>query len=314
MSAPKVLITNAVPFDVTKPVEGLADIIMGPSERQLMPRTEVLNHAPQLSAVINQAELKVDEELLDAAPHLRIIANISIGINNLDLSLLRERGVVATNTPGFFSYPVAEHVIGGILCIMRRLLEGDHFVRQGQWTEFEPGRWDGMTLKEKTLGIIGYGSIGQNLHRMAECMGMQVICYDPVKTSPSGWTELDSLLATADVVSLHVPQMPSTEAMVDAAFIAKMKTGAILVNAARGKIMQEAEVIKALQKGKLGGAILDVFEFEPNVSREFFNMRNVLLTPHVAGGTRESRREARLMAFRNVAAVLKDEAPLTPVT
>lgn len=310
---PKVLITNTVPQNVTAPLQDLAEIIMGPSGGDLMPREAVIALAPELKAIINQAELKVDKEFLDAAPQLKIVANVSIGTDNLDLPLLRQRGIIATNAPGFFSYPVAEYVIGGLISVMRRLKETDTFVRSDTWNTFQPGRWDGWTLKGKTLGIIGYGTIGRHLRKLAEAFGMRVLYHSPNNSNEAGYTELNELLPMVDALSIHVPLNPSTGGMINKAFISRLKPGAILVNTARGGVMCEADVVDALISKQLGGAVLDVFENEPKVSAALKTLPNVMLSPHVAGGTKESREASRLCAIRNVAAVLKGEAAETPV-
>lgn len=311
---PTVLVTNQVPDEVTTPLNGIARLVMGPPVGRLMERASVLEQGASLNAIINQAELLVDSELLDACPNLRIVANISIGINNLDLDQLRARGIVATNTPGNFNLAVAEHVIGGILTITRRLLECDHYIRSGKWDGFHPGVWDGEGVNGKTLGILGYGSIGRHLHKLAVGLGMKVLHHNLSGKGEAGWVELDHLLGSSDVLSVHVPLTTATRGMINRDFIHRMRPGSILVNTARGGIMRERDVVQALMAGHLRGAVLDVFEHEPSVSPEFISMRNVLLTPHVAGGTIESRRNSRLLAFKNVAAVLSGQPALTPVT
>lgn len=305
MSKDIVLITNQVPDSVTEPVQGLAKVIMGGKGYSLMTRGELLQAAAECTAIINQAEVRVDEELLQAASRLKIVANISIGIDNLDIAALNKAKVWATNAPGYFAQPVAEYVLAGILMLSRRLVEMDAFVRSGEWSAFEPGRWDGYGLKGRILGIIGYGQIGKLLETQAKAFGMNILTYN----ANDGSEALDKLLTQSDCISVHVPLLTGTRGLIGEDAFAKMKEGVILANASRGGVVHEPAMITALQKGKLAGAVLDVFAEEPKVPEVLKKMPNVLLTPHVAGGTHQSRQQARLCAFRNVAAVLRGETP-----
>lgn len=313
MSLPKVLITNHVPENVTKPLQGIAEVIMGESHYDPISRKEVLEIAPQLSGIINQAELKVDEELLNCSPKLKIIANVSKGTDNFDKELMASKGVWATNTPGFFAHPVAEYVLAGMLMIARRLIAADQFVKKGMWETFQPGKWDGVSLSGKKLGILGYGDIGQKLGELAKCIGMKVMYHDVNYKTSSGYVSFEELLANADVLSIHVPLNKKTKYLINSNNITKIKKGAILVNSSRGEVVEESAIIEALESEHLEGAVLDVFESEPHVNSALLSNTNVLLTPHIAGGTHESRYEARYRAFQNVAEVLKGNDPINPV-
>lgn len=310
---PKVLITNTVPQSVIEPLRGLAEIIMGPDTGDLMARVEVLRLAPTLDAIINQAELKVDAELLDAAPKLMIVANVALGTDNLDLPLMAARGVWATNSPGTFVESTADCTFALLLAVARRIVEADGFVRSGQWKTFQPGRWDGMELNGKTLGIVGFGKIGRAVARRAEAFGLHVVFFDPMAGEDPRSRPLDALLAEADIVSLHVPLLPSTRHLMDADRFALMKPGSLFINMARGQTMDEASLVAALQNGRLRGAGLDVFENEPQVNPALLTMKNVVITPHIGGGTGESREATRRLCCENVAMVLKGNRPLTPV-
>lgn len=311
---PLVLITNAVPPDVLAPLAGVAEVILGPGGGDLMPRDEVLRLAPRLAGIINQAELRVDAELLDAAPRLKVVANVAIGVDNLDLPLLRARGIVATNVPEAFTESTADCTLGLMLAVARRLVEADSFVRAGQWRDFQPGRWDGSLLSGKTLGLVGYGRIGRAVERRALAFGLRVIHFDPRSDGSSpGYCPLEDLLAESDFVSLHVPLTPDTTRLFDAARIGQMKRGACLINIARGRVADENALVAALQSGHLAAAALDVFEGEPRVHPALLQMPQVILTPHLGGGTRESRAQARRLCAENVAAVLTGRPALTPV-
>jgi glyoxylate reductase len=312
---PKVLITNAVPERVLEPLNGLAAVIMGPDGGPLMPREEVLKLAPELTAIINQAELKVDAALLDHAPLLKIVANVAIGINNLDVKLMAERGIWATNVPDAFVDSTADCTLGLMLNLLRKLNTADRYVRSGQWVHdgFQPGVWDGVLLEKKTLGIIGYGRIGRAVAARARAFGMSIIYHDISETDTPEYRSLKDLLCEADIISLHIPLTLETHHLINAERLALVKRGAYIINMARGPVIHEGALVAALQNGTLAGAALDVFEHEPHVHHLLLEMDNVCLTPHIGGGTVESRFQARRLCAENVAAVLRGERPQTSV-
>jgi glyoxylate reductase len=288
---------------------------MAEQEGVLMARAEVLAAVGGAIAIVNQGELGVDAELLDYAPNLRIVANIARGFDNLDLAAMTARGVWATNVPDAFAAPTAEVALALMLMVMRRLGEADRYVQAGEWTRFDPGRWDGATLVGKTLGLIGFGKIGQAVANRARAFGMEIIYTQRhrVDDSDATWLPLDELLARADIVSLHMPATPETFHMINAETLGRMKPGAVLINTARGSVVDECALVEALRRGHLGGVGLDVAEHEPRVHPALLAQRNVVITPHLGGGTVESRREARSWAIANVAAVLAGNAPLSPL-
>jgi glyoxylate reductase len=302
---PKVLITNQIPSEVASPINGLATLQMGGSNHAPMSRQELFNSISDVTAIINQGEVRVDKELIEAAPQLKIVANVAIGTDNFDLDALTRRSVWATNAPGFFSPPVAEYAIAGMITVSRRLLEADAFVRTGEWSNFEPGRWDGCTLRDKTLGIVGFGQIGQALSALAKAFGMRVLSVD----KGDGRELLLPMLGESDFVSIHVPHTEETVHLFGRGEFQVMKPNAILVNASRGVVVDQQALTEALERKLIRGAVLDVFEFEPSVPESLRSMKNVLLTPHIAGGTVESRRSTRLCAFENVAAALRGDRP-----
>ena len=311
----KVLITNAVPADVLEPLAGLAEVIQGPAGGRLMAREDVLRLAGTLQGIINQAELIVDEELLDAAPRLKIVANVAIGLDNLDLDLMARRGVWATNVPDAFVESTADCAIALILSLLRRIHLADGYVRSGKWPGdgFQPGLWDGILLAGKTLGVVGYGRIGRAVARRAEAFGMRVIFHSRSPSEHDGYRCLDALMAEADVITLHTPLTAETRHLIDSRRLAQMKPSAFLVNMARGAVLHEQALVDALLDGRIAGAALDVFEFEPEVHPALLRLPNVCLTPHIGGGTRESRAQARRLCAENIAAVLQGKRPVTPV-
>lgn len=312
---PCVLITNRVPSDHLQPLPNFCTLIEGLGPYELMSRREVLAVGEKVDAIINQAELRVDAELLDAAPRLRVVANVATGIDNLDLDELTCRGIWATNVPDAFTESAADHTVGLLLAVARRIIEADAYVRSGRWARdgFQPSRWDGMELAGKTWGIIGYGKIGRAVQRRAVAFGMKTVFSDTSPADHPEYRELDDLLAMADIVSLHVPLTDKTRQLVDAAKIARMKPGAMLLNLSRGPVVDEGAMINALRSGHLAGAGLDVFANEPSIPTELTGLPNIVVTPHIGGGTIESRKRARSLCAENVALVLQGETPITPV-
>lgn len=309
----KVLITNAVPDDHIAPLMGVAEIIQGPAGGEIMSRAEVMELLPELDGIINQAELRVDEDLLGAARKLRIVANVSIGTDNLDAELMASRGVWATNVPDAFVDSAADCTIGLLLTLARRIHEADRYVRAGSWNSFQPGVWDGMELRGKTWGIVGYGKIGRAVAERARAFGVTVIANDPAIQTLPEYRPLETLLRQADIVSLHAPLLSATRGLLNEERLRLMKPGALLVNIARGPLVVEEALVRALEEGRLGGAALDVLEHEPQVHPSLTRMTNVVLTPHIGGGTRESRKRARTLCAENVARVITGEEPLTPI-
>lgn len=310
MSILKILVTGR-----TNPVwlSELAEIgelhLWEEKESFLMPRPRLLEIIKDFDAVINFAEVVADKEFVFQARKLKIISNVSIGYDNLNLPLLSIFGIWATNAPGFFNYPVAEYVLAGILAVKRKLLLADDFIRKGKWERFEPGRWDGTSLKFQVLGIVGMGSIGKELKKMAESIGITVVYSDRNQQEQEGALSFEDLIAVSDIISIHIPLNNSTHHLFNSDVIYRMKKGAILVNTSRGNIIDEKALINALETEHLSGAVLDVFSDEPNIPDKLKNMKNVLLTPHMAGGTVYAREGCVRRAAANVADVLTGNIP-----
>ncbi|MBI5693863.1 MAG: D-glycerate dehydrogenase [Verrucomicrobia bacterium] len=307
---PRVLITRWYPPERVAPLAARAEVLVPAEEGGCFSDREVRQIAPSLAAIINQGELAIDRALIAAAPQLRIVANAAIGVNNLDLAALRERTIWGTNTPTAFADATADCTLGLLLMLARRLGEADRFVRADRWQAFEPGRWDGILLRGRTLGLVGFGNIGRAVARRAEAFGMQVLHHTRRPTGHPGWRPLDELLPGADFVSLHLPLNPDSRGLINASRLSQMKRGAFLINVARGSVVDEAALLSALRSGQLGGAALDVFADEPRVPPELRTMENVILTPHLGGGTQAGRRLAQEQCVENVRRVLQGERPL----
>lgn len=312
---PKVLVTLKIPREDLAPLENLAEIVMSTHQWGVMPRDEVMSSIGDCEGLISQGELGVNAELLESAPKLRIAANAAMGIDNLDIEALNVRGVWGTNTPSAFVASTADLTLGLILGVTRRIGEGDRFVRRGDWERsgFQPVRWEGHLLADRVLGMVGYGQIAKAVETRARAFGMRVI---HCRTRPDGHPDcrdFEALLAESDLVGLFVPHTPTTHHLIDAVALARMKPGAVLINVARGKVVDEEALVDALESDHLGGAGLDVFEAEPSVHPGLLERENVVMTPHLGGSTREDRRGGRMEAAENVARVLRGERPLTPV-
>ena len=307
----KTVVTVNTPVEWIGKLSTISEIIIWPGKKEfLMPRDYLISILPEIDAIVNTADVKVDTEFLNYASKLKIIVNASIGYDNLDIEELTRRKIWACNSPGFFTYPVAEYIIAGVLILSRRFGEADRYVRQGKWTSFEPGRWDGRSLKEISIGIVGLGAVGNELMKLAERFGMKVKYFDINNQTQPGFTNLDELLATCDFVSINVPLTKTTKHMVNHGFINKLKKDAVLVNTSRGSIVEQDVLIKALQTGRIKGAILDVFEDEPQVPNGLKKLENVFLTPHIAGGTKSARKQCMESAFLSVYDALTGKEPV----
>jgi glyoxylate reductase len=272
------------------------------------------------AALVADPTVPVDGELLDAAgPSLRVVANFAVGYDNVDLDACRARGVTFTNTPDVLTNATAELALALMMATARRLGEAERMLRAGDWRGWDPGQLLGRELSECRIGIVGAGRIGQ---RVAELLGGfgAALSYWSRTRRPDfeerlglEYLELGELLGRSDVVTLHVALTGETRHMIDAATLERFKPGAILVNTARGGLVDSAALARALREGRLAGAGLDVFENEPQVPAELLELENAVLVPHIGSATGTSRDAMATLAARNVAAVLEGNEPLTPV-
>lgn len=253
---------------------------------------------------------KIDAGVLAAAPQLKVIANCAVGVDNIDLAAAARAGVVVTNTPDVLTEATAELAFALILAVARRVGEGERLMRSGAWTGWALDQLLGVQLLGKTLGIVGYGRIGQALGRRALGFGMRVIYSGPRDVpGPAARVDVDELFATADVVSLHCPLTPATRRLVNAERLARMKHTAILVNTARGDIVDEGALIDALTAGQLFGAGLDVFVGEPGIDPALRTCPRLTLAPHIGSATTEARTAMAQLCADAVIAVLSGRRP-----
>jgi glyoxylate reductase len=290
----------------------------------LRERFEILGNAPRpppraaLVAEAREAEVlavtyidRVDAALVAELPRLRHVASYGVGVNHIDLDACRARGLLVTNTPGVVTDATADLAMALLLAAARRVAEGDRVVRAGGWTEVDPSWMLGTEVTGKTLGLVGFGRIGQAVARRAAGFGLRILYAGPRDVAFPGAARvpLDELLARSDFVSLHVPLTPATENLLSRERIFAMKRGAVLVNTARGSVLDDAALADALREGHLAAAGLDVFRDEPRVPDAFRGLSNVVLTPHLGSGSRETRAAMARMVLEEIERVARGEAP-----
>jgi glyoxylate reductase len=296
---PRVFATRRFPDLVRAELERSFELDVNDSEWPPT-REELITRSARSDGLMTMPSDRIDDELLDAAgTQLRVVANFAVGFDNIDVPACTRRGVVVANTPGVLTAATAELTMALLLALVRRVAEGDRLIRRREPWIWAPNMLLGRGLGGLVLGLVGYGRIGQAVGRLGEAFGMRV-----VYSTRSRGLPLDELLATADVVSLHLPLSDETRHLIDERALARMKPGAVLVNTSRGPIVDEAALARALAERRLAGAALDVFEREPEVSGELLPLDNVVLVPHVGSATRETREAMGLLCVEALREVL----------
>jgi glyoxylate reductase len=297
-----VVLTADFPAVATQILAPHFDVVAHPTEHG-RGEEELITILADADAAITLLQDPVTRRVLESNPHLRCVSNFAVGYNNIDIDAARELGVTVTNTPGVLTEATADLTMALLLAVTRRIVEGDAEVRATGRCEWEPLKLLGASLQGKRLGIIGMGRIGSAVAARARAFGMEVLGVrrgDP----------LDELLATSDIVSLHVPLSRETDRMIDAATLARMKPGAYLINTSRGALVDEEALCDALESGHLCGAGLDVYEDEPAVNPRLLTMRNVVVLPHIGSATEEARNAMATIAATNVLLFLRGQEPL----
>lgn len=309
-----VLVTRKIPSSVLAKLNGLADVDVHTGDA--LSHAELRSRVADKTALVSVLTDQVDRSVIDAAPKLKIVANIAVGYNNIDVAYARSRGVIVANTPDVLTEATADLTWALILAITRRVSEGERLVRSGGWKGWALDFMLGSELRGKQLGIVGFGRIGRAVARRAPPFGMRVAFTEQgvVDAADAEQMSFDRLLSTSDVVSIHLPLTAETRHLIDKLALTRMRRSAYLVNTARGPIVDEAALAWALHEHLLAGAALDVFENEPAVHPDLLKLENVLLVPHLGSATRETRTAMADLAVENVLAVLAGRPPLTPVS
>lgn len=315
MAKPKVFVTRPLFPEARAILEHHLEVeYWNPAER--IDRQELLKSVADKDALVCLLTEKANEELLAAAPRLRIVSTVSVGYDNIDVPACTRRKVIATNTPGVLDETTADFTWALLLAIARRLVEGDAWTRTGSWPGWDIDQMLGGDVHGKTLGIIGMGRIGQRVARRAQGFGMRVLYANrtragaDVESSVSAeFVSLDRLLGESDFVSLHVPLAADTKHLICTATFERMKRTAYLINTTRGPVVDEAALVDALDRKLIAGAALDVYEREPEVHPGLILRKNVILAPHLGSATIETRTKMAVMAANNVAALFDGRRP-----
>ncbi|MDO8495701.1 MAG: D-glycerate dehydrogenase [bacterium] len=317
---PKIFVTRPIPDAGIKMLQdkGYEVVVNEAAKDRVATREEVLAGVKGVDALLSVLTEKVDAEVMDAGlPTLKVIANYAVGFDNVNLPVAKEKNIAVTNTPGVLTNTVAEHTFALMLSIAHRISEADRFSRAGKYTAWGPQLLLGTDLSGKTLGVVGLGRIGSRVAmHAAKGFGMKIIYTDP---KPSAEFEkemgaeyvatIEELLPKADFVSIHVPLLDSTRHLMNAERLKMMKPTAYLVNTSRGPIIDEKALAQALAENWIQGAAIDVFEFEPDITPELKSLENIIITPHIASATLETRQLMSVLAATNIIEALEGRTP-----
>jgi glyoxylate reductase len=314
MPKPRVYCSHELFEEARKILEITCDVEYW-TQAERPPREEVLRRVKDKEGLVCLLTEKVDEGLLRAAPKLRIAANVAVGFDNIDVAACTKRGVVATNTPGVLDETTADFAWTLLMAVARRLGEGEQLARSGNWKGWNLDQLCGADIWGKTLGIVGFGRIGRAVARRALGFNMKVIYTDAVRAPEDAekqvnatFQDMNTLLAEADFISLHVPLLAETQGLFDAPKFFRMKRTAFLINTSRGPVVDEAALVAALESKKIAGAALDVYENEPFI-HPGLKRPNVVLAPHLASASLETRTKMAVMAANNVVSLFQGQMP-----
>ena len=316
---PRVLISQALPAEALRSAQTRADVDVHDANAPL-PKAALKERLQGRGGLVCLVTDTIDEDLLASCPDLRVVANVAVGFNNVDVAAATRRGVVVTNTPDVLTDTTADFAWTLLMATARRVIEADRFVREGRFKQWEYMRLLGGDVHGKTLGIVGFGRIGRAMGRRALGFGMRVLYQDAVAADipterglNATRVDLATLLSESDFVTLHTPLSPETHHLIGASALRAMKKTAYLINASRGPVVDEAALVDALREGWIAGAGLDVFEDEPMVHPDLLGLPNVVLSPHIGSASHDTRIKMATLAIDNCLAVLEGRTPPTPV-
>ncbi len=310
---PKILVTQKVPDPAYPPLEAIGDVEANMEEGVIWPYEELLRRGPGHDYIYCLLTDNIDARFLEACaagtPRLKMIANMAVGFNNIDLETATRLGIAVSNTPGVLSDTTADFAFALLMATARRIPEAERFLRAGKYKGWGPLLFCGMDVHHATLGLIGAGRIGKLVAQRASGFEMKVLYYDVARMSPEDeakyhvtYMPMEEVLKQSDFISIHTPYVPSTHHLIGERELKMMKPTAVLINTARGPIVDEKALVKALQDGTIWAAGLDVFEHEPAVEPELLTMENVVLVPHIASASLETRTKMATMASENIVA------------
>jgi glyoxylate reductase len=313
------MISQALPEEAIARARSRADVDLHVGDKPLS-KTELIARVKDREGLVCLITDTIDASLLESCPGLKVVSNVAVGFNNIDVAAATKRGVVVTNTPDVLTETTADFAWTLLMATARRVVEADRYVRDGKFTQWEYMVLLGGDVHDKTLGIIGFGRIGRAMARRALGFNMRVLYQDAVAADPATERELRAtrtdtatLLRDSDFVSIHTPLLPDTRHLINAQSLRTMKKTAYLVNASRGPVVDEAALVQALTEGWIAGAGLDVFEEEPKVHPGLMGLSNVVLAPHIASASSDTRIKMAALAVDNCLAVLEGQTPPTPV-
>ena len=317
--APVVFVTRPLPAPgIDLLVESGFEVRANDEDRPLQ-RAELIAGIEQAGALLCMLSDRIDVEVLEAAPLLRVISNYAVGFDNIDVAAARQRGVEVTTTPGVLTDATADLAWALLLAAARNLGAGERLVRAGEWTGWAPTQLLGEPLRHQTLGIVGMGAIGQAVARRAQGFGMNVVYFNrnqvasEIETSLGAeFMSLDELLRRSDFISLHAPLNDQSRHMFDARAFRLMKSTAVLVNTGRGALIDEAELVNVLREGRIAAAGLDVYEFEPKITEGLLTLDNVVLAPHLGSASTLARGDMVRLCCENIVEVLAGRPAVTP--
>jgi glyoxylate reductase len=315
--ADRVLVTREIPEAGLRVLDAFDVTVLSEDPPE---RGELLEAVRSAAGILSTVTEKIDAEVMDAAGEdLKVLANMAVGYDNIDLGAALERGVVVTNTPEVLNETTADTAFMLLLAAARRLGEAERLLRSGGWDAWGPKQLTGPDVWGKTLGVVGFGRIGQALARRARGFDMDLAYQDQYRNEDAErglgarYLDLEELLRTSDFVSIHTPLTDDTHHLIGEAELRRMKPEAVLVNTSRGPIVDEAALAEALADGEIFAAGLDVYEDEPEVHPGLLELENVVLSPHIGSASVETRDRMAVLAAENLAAVLRGEDPKTPV-
>jgi len=315
----KILITDIIPEVGVNLLKEHYDVTMNSSGNGLT-KEEMIASFNQYDGIVTSLTNSIDQEVIEACPNVKIMANYAVGYNNVDIESAVKRGLIVTNTPDVLSDTTAETAWSLLFAVSRRIVEADKYVREGNWKKFSSNLFLGRDIFNKTLGIVGAGSIGRRFAEKARGYHMTILYYNRhrdfefEKQYNAKYVALEELLSESDFVSLHVPLNEETHHLIGEEELLLMKESAILINTARGAVIDQEALIKVLEEKKIYGAGLDVFEDEPNVPEALMALDNVVLLPHIGSSSTETRDRMSELVAHNIINVLEGRAPMTPVT